>query len=106
MPDIDPTEHEIAELGPKIPDVDDADELQAKLARRKTARTGFPSRRLSRTASRRSRATMTASRSEAVDLSDLCRDVASWSETLTTPTCSGTCSNARKRARTGSSESR
>ncbi|EMA12598.1 electron transfer flavoprotein subunit alpha/FixB family protein [Haloarcula marismortui] len=32
MPDIDPTEHEIAELGPKIKDVDDADELQAMLA--------------------------------------------------------------------------
>ncbi|KZX48137.1 electron transfer flavoprotein subunit alpha/FixB family protein [Haloarcula sp. K1] len=32
MPDIDPTEHEIAELGPKIKDVDDADELRAMLA--------------------------------------------------------------------------
>ncbi|EMA23712.1 electron transfer flavoprotein subunit alpha/FixB family protein [Haloarcula argentinensis] len=32
MPEIDPTEHEIAELGPKIKDVDDADELRAMLA--------------------------------------------------------------------------
>ncbi|MDQ2071503.1 electron transfer flavoprotein subunit alpha/FixB family protein [Haloarcula sp. H-GB4] len=32
MPDIDPTEHEIAELGPKLKDVDDADELRAMLA--------------------------------------------------------------------------
>ncbi|EMA29908.1 electron transfer flavoprotein subunit alpha/FixB family protein [Haloarcula japonica] len=32
MPDIDPTDHEIAELGPKIKDVDDADELRAMLA--------------------------------------------------------------------------
>ncbi|GGK81749.1 electron transfer flavoprotein subunit alpha/FixB family protein [Haloarcula sebkhae] len=31
MPEIDPTEHEIAELGPKIKDVDDADELRAML---------------------------------------------------------------------------
>ncbi|MFU1782300.1 electron transfer flavoprotein subunit alpha/FixB family protein [Haloarcula japonica] len=32
MPDIDPTDHEIAELGPKIKDVDDAEELRAMLA--------------------------------------------------------------------------
>jgi len=32
MPEIDPTEHEIAELGPKIKDVDDADELREMLA--------------------------------------------------------------------------
>ncbi|MBX0323587.1 electron transfer flavoprotein subunit alpha/FixB family protein [Halomicroarcula sp. F13] len=32
MPDIDPTEHEIADLGPKIKDVDDADELREMLA--------------------------------------------------------------------------
>ena len=32
MPEIDPTEHEIAELGPKLKDVDDADELRAMLA--------------------------------------------------------------------------
>jgi len=31
MVDIDPTEYEIAELGPKIKDVDDADELRAML---------------------------------------------------------------------------
>jgi electron transfer flavoprotein alpha subunit len=31
MPEIDPTEHEIAELGPKIKDVDDAEELRAML---------------------------------------------------------------------------
>jgi len=31
MPDIDPTEHEIAELGPKIKDIEDADELRAML---------------------------------------------------------------------------
>ncbi|MFC7142382.1 electron transfer flavoprotein subunit alpha/FixB family protein [Halosimplex aquaticum] len=31
MPEIDPTEHEIAELGPKIKDVDDADELREML---------------------------------------------------------------------------
>ncbi|MEF8829652.1 MAG: electron transfer flavoprotein subunit alpha/FixB family protein, partial [Haloarcula sp.] len=31
MPEIDPTEHEIAEIGPKIKDVDDADELRAML---------------------------------------------------------------------------
>jgi len=31
MPDIDPTDHEIAELGPKIKDVDDADELREML---------------------------------------------------------------------------
>jgi len=30
--EIDPTEHEIAELGPKIKDIDDADELRAMLA--------------------------------------------------------------------------
>ena len=28
MVEIDPTEHEIAELGPKITDVEDADELR------------------------------------------------------------------------------
>ena len=32
MPEIDPTEHDIAELGPKIKDVDDADELEEMLA--------------------------------------------------------------------------
>ena len=32
MPEIDPTEHEIAELGPQLKDVDDADELRAMLA--------------------------------------------------------------------------
>jgi len=31
MPEIDPTEYEIAELGPKIKDVDDADELREML---------------------------------------------------------------------------
>ncbi|WP_436923845.1 electron transfer flavoprotein subunit alpha/FixB family protein [Halosimplex amylolyticum] len=31
MPEIDPTEHEIADLGPKIKDVDDADELREML---------------------------------------------------------------------------
>ncbi|KAA9398660.1 electron transfer flavoprotein subunit alpha/FixB family protein [Haloarcula sp. CBA1130] len=31
MPTIDPTDHEIADLGPKIKDVDDADELRAML---------------------------------------------------------------------------
>ncbi|WP_123537338.1 electron transfer flavoprotein subunit alpha/FixB family protein [Halosimplex salinum] len=31
MPEIDPTDHEIAELGPKIKDVDDADELREML---------------------------------------------------------------------------
>ncbi|MDS0222261.1 electron transfer flavoprotein subunit alpha/FixB family protein [Haloarcula sp. S1AR25-5A] len=31
MPEIDPTDHEIAELGPKIKDIDDADELRAML---------------------------------------------------------------------------
>ncbi len=31
MPEIDPTEHEIAELGPKIKDVDDEDELREML---------------------------------------------------------------------------
>ena len=31
MPEIDPTDHEIAELGPKIKDVDDADELHEML---------------------------------------------------------------------------
>ena len=33
MVEIDPTELEIAELGPKIKDVDDADELREMLAR-------------------------------------------------------------------------
>jgi len=32
MPAIDPTEHDIAELGPKLKDVDDADELREMLA--------------------------------------------------------------------------
>ncbi len=32
MPEIDPTEHEIAELGPKIKDVDDEEELEEMLA--------------------------------------------------------------------------
>ena len=31
MPEIDPTEHEIAELGPKVKDVDDPDEIEAML---------------------------------------------------------------------------
>ena len=31
MPEIDPTDHDIAELGPKIKDVDDADELREML---------------------------------------------------------------------------
>ena len=31
MPEIDPTEHEIAELGPKIKDVDDPDEIEGML---------------------------------------------------------------------------
>jgi len=31
MPEIDPTEHEIAELGPKIKDIDDPDEVEAML---------------------------------------------------------------------------
>jgi len=31
MPEIDPTEHEIAELGPQIKDVDDPDEIEAML---------------------------------------------------------------------------
>ncbi|MFB6222442.1 MAG: electron transfer flavoprotein subunit alpha/FixB family protein [Haloarcula sp.] len=31
MPEIDPTEHDIADLGPKIKDVDDADELREML---------------------------------------------------------------------------
>ena len=31
MPEIDPTDHEIAELGPKISDVDDPDEIEAML---------------------------------------------------------------------------
>jgi len=31
MPEIDPTDHEIAELGPKIKDIDDADELREML---------------------------------------------------------------------------
>ena len=32
MPEIDPTEHEIAELGPKIKDIEDPDEIEAMLA--------------------------------------------------------------------------
>ncbi len=32
MPEIDPTDHDIAELGPKIPDVDDEQELEEMLA--------------------------------------------------------------------------
>ena len=32
MPEIDPTEHEIAELGPKIKDIDDEQELEEMLA--------------------------------------------------------------------------
>ncbi|WP_254271477.1 electron transfer flavoprotein subunit alpha/FixB family protein [Haloarcula marina] len=32
MPEIDPTEHEIADLGPKIKDIEDADELREMLA--------------------------------------------------------------------------
>jgi len=32
MPDIDPTEHDIAELGPKIKDIDDEQELEEMLA--------------------------------------------------------------------------
>jgi len=35
MPDIDPTEHDIAELGPKIKDVDDEQELEEMLAMEK-----------------------------------------------------------------------
>jgi len=35
MPEIDPTEHEIAELGPKLTDVDDAQELEEMLAMEK-----------------------------------------------------------------------
>jgi len=35
MPEIDPTEHEIAELGPKIKDVDDEQELEEMLAMEK-----------------------------------------------------------------------
>jgi len=42
MPEIDPTEHEIAELGPKIKDVDDADELRAMLELEKDGEDRIP----------------------------------------------------------------
>jgi electron transfer flavoprotein alpha subunit len=42
MPDIDPTEHDIADLGPKIKDVDDVQELEEMLALEKGAEDRAP----------------------------------------------------------------
>ncbi|WP_436902778.1 electron transfer flavoprotein subunit alpha/FixB family protein [Halovenus halobia] len=46
MVDLDPTEHEIAELGPKIKDIEDADELREMLALEEDAEDRMPVKQL------------------------------------------------------------